>query len=463
MSMTYIFYDTETTGLETEFDQILQFAAIKTDDDFNELESFEMRSQLMPHIVPSPSGLIVTRIPISTLKDKSLPTHYEFIKNIREKLLEWSPAIFIGYNSIPFDEELIRHTFSQTLNPAYLTNTNGNKRADMLKITHATSVYSPNSINIPNNDKGRAFFKLRAIAEANGYNHDNAHEALADVRMTIQIAKLVKEKAPDVWQNMMNVSKKNDVFEIISKQPMFSLTESNYGKMNHYVVTLCGMNEKIDAIVFDLKYNPDEYTSLSADELLKVINGKVDKPIRSLNANKQPMLMPIELSPIINSMGITTEELMRRVQVIKDDNLFRTRIQEAFSRKYEDSEEPKHIEQRLYSSGFMSKDDEQLTLKFQNTDWEQKLSIINKIKDSRIREFAYRIIFCEKPNLLPPEIYKKMTDWKRNRLFTTEDVPWMTVPKAIKEIEERLGSVDENDSKYLMEIKEFIEEIGNTN
>jgi exodeoxyribonuclease-1 len=223
------------------------------------------------------------------------------------------------------------------------------------------------------------------------------------------------------------------------------------------------MNEKIDAIVFDLKYNPDEYTSLSADELLKVVNGKVDKPIRSLNANKQPMLMPIELSPIINSIGITTEELMRRVQVIKDDNLFRTRIQEAFSRKYEGSEEPKHIEQRLYSSGFMSKDDELLTLKFQNTDWEQKLSIIDKIKDSRIREFAYRIIFCEKPNLLPPEIYKKMTDWKRNRLLTTEDVPWMTVPKAIKEIEERLGSVDENDSKYLMEIKEFIEEIGNTN
>ncbi len=30
--MPYVFYDTETTGTETAFDQILQFAAIKTDD-----------------------------------------------------------------------------------------------------------------------------------------------------------------------------------------------------------------------------------------------------------------------------------------------------------------------------------------------------------------------------------------------------------------------------------------------
>ncbi len=38
LAMPYVFYDTETTGTETAFDQILQFAAIKTDDDLNELD-----------------------------------------------------------------------------------------------------------------------------------------------------------------------------------------------------------------------------------------------------------------------------------------------------------------------------------------------------------------------------------------------------------------------------------------
>ena len=60
--MTFIFYDTETTGLETAFDQILQFAAIKTDDDLSELDRFDIRSRLMPHIVPSPGTLRVTGV-----------------------------------------------------------------------------------------------------------------------------------------------------------------------------------------------------------------------------------------------------------------------------------------------------------------------------------------------------------------------------------------------------------------
>ena len=42
-TMAFIFYDTETTGLQTAFDQILQFAAIKTDDDLNELDGFDIR------------------------------------------------------------------------------------------------------------------------------------------------------------------------------------------------------------------------------------------------------------------------------------------------------------------------------------------------------------------------------------------------------------------------------------
>ena len=34
--MRFVFYDTETTGLQTAFDQILQFAAICTDENFEE-------------------------------------------------------------------------------------------------------------------------------------------------------------------------------------------------------------------------------------------------------------------------------------------------------------------------------------------------------------------------------------------------------------------------------------------
>ena len=42
------FYDTETTGINASFDQILQFAAIRTDADLNEIERFEVEAEYFP-------------------------------------------------------------------------------------------------------------------------------------------------------------------------------------------------------------------------------------------------------------------------------------------------------------------------------------------------------------------------------------------------------------------------------
>ena len=101
--MPYVFYDTETTGTETTFDQILQFAAIRTDDNLNELERSNIRCRLLPHIIPSPIALHVTHVTPAMLIDSALPSHYEMIRQIRETLLAWSPATFIGFNAMSFD------------------------------------------------------------------------------------------------------------------------------------------------------------------------------------------------------------------------------------------------------------------------------------------------------------------------------------------------------------------------
>ena len=152
--MAYVFYDTETSGLSSEFDQILQFAAIRTDNDFNETDRFEIRSRLLPYIVPSPGALRVTGIGPDLLMDATLSSHYQATCQIREKLLEWSPAIFLGYNTIKFDEDFLRQALFQTLHSPYITNTQGNVRADVLRLVHAAVAYAPDCLAIPINDKG---------------------------------------------------------------------------------------------------------------------------------------------------------------------------------------------------------------------------------------------------------------------------------------------------------------------
>src|ERR1700760_3892055 len=120
--MSLVFYDTETTGTSAPFDQILQFAAILTDADFKELDRFEMRCRVQPHIVPAPMAMLVTKVKASQVFNNELPSHYEMWCALQKKLLSWTPATFVGWNSIDFDEHLLRQAFYQSLHPPYLTN-----------------------------------------------------------------------------------------------------------------------------------------------------------------------------------------------------------------------------------------------------------------------------------------------------------------------------------------------------
>ena len=182
---SFVFYDVETTGTDTVFDQILQFAAIRTDDNMRELDRFEIRCRLLPHVVPAAGALIATGVSPSLLTDSALPTHYEAARQIARKLAHWSPSIFLGYNSISFDEELLRQTFYQTLQPIYITNTSGNTRGDILNLVNASTIVAPQVLTIPIGTSGKRTRKLDALAPANGYAHANAHDALADVEATI--------------------------------------------------------------------------------------------------------------------------------------------------------------------------------------------------------------------------------------------------------------------------------------
>ena len=113
--MSFVFYDTETTGTNTAFDQILQFGAIKTDHELRELDRFEIRCSLLPYVVPSPGAMRVTGVTVDQLIDPDLPSHYQMVRAIKAKLDEWSSAIFIGHNSMTFDEHLLRQALYKTL------------------------------------------------------------------------------------------------------------------------------------------------------------------------------------------------------------------------------------------------------------------------------------------------------------------------------------------------------------
>ena len=456
--MPYVFYDTETTGTNTAFDQILQFAAIRTDDDLNELERFSLRCRLLPHIIPSPIALLLTRVTPAMLTDSDLPSHYAMIRQIRDTLLKWSPATFIGFNSIVFDETLLRQALFQTLHPAYLTNTNGNARSDVLRVAHAASAYTPDAIVVPSDDRGRQVFALDRLALANGYNGNDAHEAMADVMATIYMARLIRSRAPDLWAAMDRTTTNNAVNDYVATDSLFSLTESYFGQSHSWLVTPCGQNPN-DAgqlAFFDLSFNPDDYRFLSAEELVAVLNAS-PKAIRSLRTNRQPIMMPANAAPAnTKALQVPPDERRRRMEVIQGDPDFRLRVGQAQALRFADKEPSAHVEQRLYD-GFPNAADEAIMTQFHQVDWDRRSALAAQIDDPRISEFARRLIYFERPEMLPDARSVELSAWMANRLLTEDDsVPWMTVRKALRETDAMLKNAHGQEARLLSEVRDFL-------
>ncbi len=434
--MGFVFYDTETTGTETSFDQILQFAAIHTDSDLNELDRFEVRSRLLPGVVPSPRAMRITGIKAAQLVDPTIPSHYEMIRLLQEKFLQWSPAVFLGYNSIAFDEHLLRHSLYKTLHLPYLTNTNGNARSDVMRMTQAVHLFSPGALKIPKGPNGKVTFKLDSLAPANGFEHQHAHDALADVEATIFICRRLSERAPAVWSSFMRFSQKAAVIDYVSSETIFCFSDFYYGKPFSCLVTSLGQNPNMpsEAYLYDVAVDPDSMMDLSEQQMIRRLNAS-PKPIRRLRCNASPMLMPAEDAPAIaTAKTLGMEELERRAGVLEENQELRDRLISVFeSEKKEDSVSP-HVEQQLYS-GFFTESDQQLLAEFHLVDWAKRVSIVDRLEDPRLKQLGFRLIYAERPDVLDKEHRRELEGFHVQRLLSkSDDVPWLSLPKAQQEL-----------------------------
>lgn len=460
--MTFVFYDTETTGTDTAFDQILQFGAIRTDDDLNEIDRFEIRCRLQPHIVPAPMALKVTGIAPKMLIDPALLSHYEAMRKIHTKLSDWSPSVFVGYNSISFDETLLRQAFYLTLQPIYLTNTGGNTRADMLRIAHAVAVYAPNAISIPIGDAGQQVFKLDRLAPANGFDHANAHDAMGDVEATIHLAKLVRDRAPEVWDRMMELSRKQDAANILEREEILCLTQYWRGQAHNRYVTECGADPSYDAAraVFDLNQDPEPYLDMTIGELVHETK-RSPAVIRGIRTNAQPTLMPLTAAPDgLAEASPAMDELTRRARMIATNMEFRSRVGEALANRYPEKEPSPHVEMQIYD-GFASSGDQALMKHFHDVPWADRLQISMEMTDFRMRRIAQRLIYFERPEVLPEKTRTALGREIKARLNAHDDVlPWRTVADARQELDEiRSEDADGCPAGFIDDVDAFLNEL----
>ena len=462
----FVFYDFETSSSNKQWGQIIEVGAILADDQLNELDRFDSRCRLSPGIIPEAMSLIVSNTTPKKLKETNL-SHYEMVKQFVKKLKSWGKVTYIGWNNIEFDQIFWRNTLFQNLQYPFTSTTNGNKEGDLLNLARAANLYYPNTLKNATNAKGNLEYKLDTMAPLNGIKHI-AHTAIGDCGATLEIARIIKKKAPSVWDSSLLTSNKEESLKLIKNEKLFCANEFYYGKVVPFVQTFVCQHPVYQwPKTFDLKHDPNIYMDMPI-EVLKIELKKAPKVLRTCRHNKHPIVMnPSYIDHFEEYKMIGIRKLKDRAEIIKKNKKFALKVEvilrdEAQDKAETQSQEDICEEESLYN--FPPAEDNKILPGFHEIDWENKLAYLKKFKDKRFHYFGKKLLYQEKPDLLPKEVYDEIHNTIIKRvLSTTDDKKWNTIPRTYKEIDDLRAKFEKNKEtkklKMLEDINVYVEEL----
>ena len=215
MSDSFLFYDLETFGADPRRTRIAQFAAIRTNAALEQIgEPLDLFVQPAADLLPSPVATLITGITPQQALREGLP-EAEAIARIVEEMARPGTCT-LGYNSLRFDDEFVRHTlFRNFFDPYEREWRNGNSRWDLLDVLRLAHALRPDGIVWPRREDGATSFKLEHLAEANNVREGDAHEALSDVHATIGMARKFRQAQPRMWDYALKLRDKRFVASLL--------------------------------------------------------------------------------------------------------------------------------------------------------------------------------------------------------------------------------------------------------
>ncbi|MBN6710261.1 exodeoxyribonuclease I [Haemophilus haemoglobinophilus] len=369
---SFFIYDFESFGINPATDRPAQFAGVRTDKDFNIIgEPVILYCKQTNDYLPAPEAVLVTGITPQICNEKGV-SEPEFAEKILAEFSQPNTCI-MGFNNIRYDDEMTRYTFYRNfIDPYEYSWKNGNSRWDLLDVVRACYALRPEGINWAYDDEGMPSFRLEKLTQVNGIEHSNAHDAMADVYATIEMAKLIKQKQPKLFQFFFENRGKREVEKMIdtaNMQPLVHVSGmlGNYRGNTSWVVPLAWHPINQNAvIVCDLAKNIDDLLTKSAVELRQNLytpkteleqNDILPVPLKLVHINKCPILAPAKTLLPENAarLGIDREFCLQNLQKLRQSFDIRDKVIEIFhdEREFEPSD---NVETELYSQFFNSND-----------------------------------------------------------------------------------------------------------
>lgn len=305
MATSFLFYDLETFGTDPRRSRIAQFAAIRTDAELNPIDApWDFLVRPADDLLPSPVASLITGIdPQRALREGV--SEAEAFARIFEAM-STPETCTLGYNSLRFDDEFVRHgLFRHFYDPYEREWRGGNSRWDLLDVMRLAHALRPEGIVWPQREDGTPSFRLEHLATANDVREGEAHEALSDVRALIGMARLLRTAQPKLWNYALKLRDKRfagSLLDPIAMTPVLHVSQRfPAARLCAAAVAPLARHPRIDnrVIVFDLHEAPDALLELDADAIADRLYtptadlppGESRIPLKEVHLNRSPMLV----------------------------------------------------------------------------------------------------------------------------------------------------------------------------
>jgi exodeoxyribonuclease-1 len=379
MALSFYFYDLETSGFNARDARIMQFAGQRTDMDLKPVgEPHNFLIKMTDDVVPEPDAILITGItPQKTIQEGL--TEAEFLKIFSDEIA-LPETIFLGFNSVRFDDEFMRFMLYRNFYDAYEWQWNeGRSRWDLLDLVRMTRALRPEGIKWPVDSSGAPTNRLELLASINSLDHQNAHDALSDVMATISVAQMIRSKQPKLFDYLLKMRDKKKVEQLAMSGQPFIYSSGKYAsefEKTTVVATVCEHpSQSGGALVFDLRYDPEPFAKLSHSELVDAWRKRKDDPglrlpVKTLKYNRCPAVAQLNVLDEASQKRLKLDpekfqENFTKLEKVQDELCIKLKQAVEFLDKKQQAkllEDEQEVDARLYENFFSQHDKTQMSI-----------------------------------------------------------------------------------------------------
>lgn len=455
-------YDYETTGINPRCDRPLQVAGIRTDLALNEIdEPVNLYCQPSDDILPHPAACMITGITPSRLAAQGL-SEADFMTRVHAQLAR-PGTCGVGYNTLRFDDEVTRYSLYRNFFDPYAREwQGGNSRWDLIDVVRTAYALRPEGIVWPE-EQGQVTLKLERLTAANGIDHGQAHDALSDVRATIALARLIRDRQPKLYDWLFQLRSKQRVMDQIRLlQPLVHIS-GRFSAARHYLGVVLPLawhpRNRNALIVCDLHLDPQGLLDLDAETLRQRLytrrddlpDGELPVPLKLIHINRCPVVAPLNVlrGEDQQRLHLDMEQYQRRVGLLTEtQEVWRDKLSLIYAPdEFAASEDP---EQQLYD-GFIGDRDRRLCEQVREADPLHLARQRWPFDDERLPELLFRYRARNFPETLDEAEQQRWRTFCRQRLLEPKLGAPNTLESFAQGLEQSLLSADSKQRQVLDE------------